>query len=446
MMALVLVVCLSGCSSNYQSSNFKVFIDDPNTVLQDSTLKWLESYSPPPGVAVAVAARNTLPEREIGAVADDIFSEMAKIHPSSKAFKERGVLLVVSKKPEIIQVRTGKIFHPLARWNGITAGSHYLSRQKYSADSETDKVRGMVAWSVSQLPSSIDIPWYKRFLLNDITHSLSSELDNLSTPSETFYGNYLLRPFLYLRCLELSWLGTWWITYVIAFLIYKLISQVVTPLFGIVLRPILRDTAWKIIVGIIPFASVIVLAFPSATSAIILSGSRYEDLIPLEALGWDQYLKHISFAPELFNQPTGFWLALGILLLRLIFAIVEGQSIMPLSSLPDDKQRLHFEAVKKKNPVAAFYIEAIASQSSFFTTTDERNVAEAPYSHALGGQVGMGLKASIRWGLLAWLFLPKSLSLAALYWLLPSILLSLLSLPSTIAGVREVSKLPPHKN
>jgi hypothetical protein len=46
---------------------------------------------------------------------------------------------------------------------------------------------------------------------------------------------------------------------------------------------------------------------------------------------------------------------------------------------------LNFEALKKKNPVGAFWIESVASQSSFFTTTDDKSVAKAPYSHALGG-------------------------------------------------------------
>lgn len=56
----------------------------------------------------------------IGAVADDLFKAIVDQHPKKDAFKHRGVLLVVSESPALIQVRVGEDdLYSLARWGGV---------------------------------------------------------------------------------------------------------------------------------------------------------------------------------------------------------------------------------------------------------------------------------------------------------------------------------------
>jgi hypothetical protein len=411
-------VLLSGCR-NFEDEQFGPTISDNADILADATETRLRSLKYPKGFVFVVMTESRISPEVVGAVADARFNAVSKQHPQKDAFEERGVLVLASANPMLIQIRVGTDFHSLARWRGITAGKPYLDKQLATRQQNlNDGILDMVAWAATELPVAVDLPWYRKWLLVDIVQTLGAELDELSVPSEGFYSAFLLRPITAIRVFERNYFGSWWLTYVVigvAFYVLKALINIV------IVNPIRR---WRPAIGnavglLFAIALGVGLAFPSAGSAILLAGSRLEDQIALQASGLPG-VNQLTFEPETFVRSTGVWIALLLVLLRILKGFADRGWMAGLAGLSDEHQRELFRRMKEQNALGAFLLEAIGSRTGRVIELSEEDYQRSPYTNSYFMTVVDDLWAGVRWGLLAAFFLPLGLSLAAVYfWLVP---------------------------
>jgi len=438
LIALALLILLTGCGSNLQNEQFTPLILDEAGILSQETLNWLRDYNYPKGFAFIVRTVNALPQGvEVGSRANEYFETDANRCPNSNACEKRGVYIILSREPALIQVRAGSEIAAQLRWKGITAGATYIQKQSVVSSGNFDGgLRGMIEWLSSSIPQAVKLPWYKKWLLNDITQSLWLELDHLSLPSEGFYGNYILRPFVQARVIESQFVGTWWLTYVVAALVVFVFKAIVQALvnFAFGRLSLVVANGINLVLAITFHVSFVV---PSAASVILLSGSRLEDRIALQAWGIPG-ISNFSFSAELFNVETGFLLALLVLVIRWINGIGGSAEIIGLSFLSEEKQQITFETIKEKDPLAALMLEGYVTNDEMFGSIIGIGFTQAPFSAISAKMVWDVFKAGIRWGLLSWLFLPKALSLAMVYIWIPPMVIGFFKLLITVKRVSQL--------
>jgi hypothetical protein len=326
---------------------------------------------------------------------------------------------VVSQAPALIQVRVGSELAAQARWAGITSGPKYIEKQFPATSGNFDQaVHDMVEWLSSALPQATELSWVKRWTLNDITQSLYWELDHLSLPSDGFYGNYVLKPFLQSRILEERFFGTWWITYLIASAFFLAAGFTIKSTVNLAIG----ETSPAIANGmnfVIAILLGLFLALPSAASAILMSGSRLEDQIALRTSGIPGAESYI-FSTESFVISTGILLALLILILRFAKGVATSAEFLAYASLSREKQQMLFSAIREKNPAQAWLIKAFSTGDDSIGSSSEEEFDKEPFGASSAKNVVDSVKASIRWGLLAWLFLPKALTIVTMcLWMAP---------------------------
>ncbi len=424
------LLLLTGCT-NLAEQEFQPLLLDNANLLAPATRSWIESYRFPRGYALAVRTVDLLQDATLGAEADDLFSQTAEASDHEKALEKRGVFVLVSRKPALIQVRVGSELYGAARWGGVIAGPEYIEKQRIAQTSGPEAaLREIVPWLANSLPQAMDLPAYKRAVLQQAPQILADELEDLGLPSETFYGHYLLRPILRLRVLELNLFQSWWITYVVVAIIILLLQWLLgralgaQGLGGMVRRKSQSKWAGQVIGGVQIFLGIvisIVLSIPPAASTVFLAGSRLEDQGALRASGIPG-VERLTFDPEAYRVKTGLFLALLILSLRLVKGFGSRVSFLAPALLPSEEQERIFSQIEDEEPLRAFLIASFGSRMGKDISLTDEEFRKQPFTNAYLMPGIDDLKAAVMWSALAWLFLPQPVSMAAIYfWALPAI-------------------------
>lgn len=408
---------------DYREDSLPPFVADDANLLAEETELHLRERPYPRGFMFAVVTHSTLDPLTAGAFADKKFEELADGSRLGKPFAQRGVLLIFSKEPELVQVRTGQEFYRQAQWAGLTMGAEYIRMQRLARLAGPDiSAKEMVDWLASRLPIVEDIPWYKRMVLLDSVQSLYMELNDLSLPSESFYWTFLLKPVTTFRTLERRLFGTWWITFVaVALLAYSLRALLFLVLVS-PLRKVAHPSVGSIVGILISLAVILGLALPSAASAILLAGGRLEDQIALAATGIPG-IADLSFSPSFGTKRTTIGLAALLFFARLIKGFGSRAFLLRYAFLSKEEQQERYENMMEADPVRGFIFTMIGQGSGQNADIGEEIFLEKPYFWAYFRPGVEDLGAGVKWGLLGWLFLPLSLSLATIYfWIVPIIL------------------------
>ncbi len=412
---------LIGCRTDFSKENFSPLVLDEARTLNKETTQWLKSQSYPSGFVFLFRSVDKLSVRELGSQADELFEKDAQKCPKPAACTARGVYILISREPSLMQIRVGSELARKAQWAGLTAGKTYIEKQVPATARQFDKaVRDAVSWLASSLPAASNESWLRWLISVEVTDSLYFELDQLSHPSETIYGSYILKPFVQARAFESQFSGTWWFTYILA------------AILALALRGIIKSTVWLAIGKTSPpvangmnFVISILLslfvAIPAAASVLLMSGARLEDQLALRASGISG-LDSFVFSAEPFAVKTGFLLALVVVVVRALKAFADSAEIFAGAALPPEDQRVAFSQFKLENPAAAWLFKG-------YTTTEvgdldyaasEDDFDQAPYSEAAAKSFVTIIKSGIKWGIVAWFFLPRALSLVALcLWIVP---------------------------
>lgn len=414
----VLGITFSGCH-NYSEASFAPKITDGAAVLKKETAAYLASKSYPQGFMFVVISRGSVDPVTIGAFADEQFEVVASSERLGDAFEKRGVLFVVTRHPAVVQVRVGQEFYRQAQWSGLTMGSEYIKRQQLARTVGLDaSLVSMVDWLAAELPAVEAMPWYRRMLLNDAVQSLYMELQDLSLPSDGFYWTFLLKPVASLRSFERRMFGTWWMTFVVVGLLAYGLKWLLSLLLIAPLRAFSRPLGT--IVGLVVGLGVVFgLAIPSAGSAILLAGSRCEDQIALAAIALPG-VEELAFAPDFSTRRTTLGLALLLFVARVAKGFASRASVLKYAFLSNEEQEERFESMAEADPAQGLFLALVGQGAGQTVDIGEDRFLQRPFFWIYFRPGCENLGAGLRWALLAWAFLPLSLSLAALYfWVVP---------------------------
>jgi hypothetical protein len=434
---VLLLLLLSSCN-NYKSKIFKAEINDSLHLISKSNHKWLDTTIFPKGFPLMVLTVDSVPLIKIGIAADDAFEESIKKFSTTKAFNKRGVLIYITRSPNLIQIRTGDDIKLLSQWGNITAGDKYISFQKRYIEKPDSALREITAWLAASIPVKTDIPWYKKFIFNEATGNLINFVDGFKLPSENFYGETIIKPTLALRIFEWNFLKGWWVTYLIVAFIAYLINRLISSFFNVLYSP-KKSKTYKVVLSIV---RIVVLVFmnifivlPSVSTAFILSGARLEDQIALKATGLPGAESLVFDSVNIYG-PTGFWMAMLVLLVMVIGMKAMDSATLKIAMYPPEMQVKYYEHISVEDPAAAFLLYAAGTRPDKTISIKDEDFALEPYTSAYV----MGFVDAIELGLvialLCWLFLPLYITYAIIFYQCSKII---------IGGYKTISVLLKYK-
>ena len=421
--ALVVLFLFSSCGNHFDEKQYNLVVDDSLDIISPQEENYFHDSIFPIGIAPYLLSIDSLDQAAPGVTADELFTEIVEKHPESEAFEKRGFLIIVSKKPLLIQTRAGSEIKDHCRWKGITAGQEYIKIQQVANNDSLDKsLRMLSEYLKIRLPEIANITFWNKMQYNGIASYISGEIEEFGMPSESFYSNFLLEPVIKLRLWELETLGTWWLTYLIMAIVIFLLTKVLEFIIKRGTKRIknqslswLTSFALKAILGIY-------LSIPALSSAVVLSSGRLEDVLALQASGIP-LIDYFSLSASSYSIAAPIWLAIILYILRVMKGMAPHSDLYTASHFPDAVQKDSYNKLVDNKPHAAGFVQGMATRGRYFEEVlSEEEFIEKPYSHAFQNQFHKEATKAAMWMVAASGFLSKAVVLAAVFlWILPAI-------------------------
>ena len=297
---LIALVLLVSCSAKDNpdaliDTQFASEINDSSHILSPKTYSYLHNITPPLGVKPVIVAVENIKESEIGSFADDLFDDYCEKKYSGNTFKYRGVLIVASKNPELIQVRVGKTYAVYCRMKGSAAGADYLAMQQEVPKRGIDEMCPIALNNVFRdIADCRELPWYKKMMLKMSFVHIEMFMDDVASPSESFFSQFYFRPFLYLVGGVKSIFGNWILAFLFMSLVYILTkSWIEDKLNAYIIKKAKEESntdedyvttfgLFFTLKSIVVFLIKLVITVPTLAAISVLSTSRMEDIYALQ--------------------------------------------------------------------------------------------------------------------------------------------------------------------
>lgn len=299
--ALILCTLVSSCSSNRGNSNstmdtqFSVTVHDSIHLLSPKTYSYLKNINPPLGLVPVIVTVDSIADSEMGTFADNQFDEYCDKDYIGGTFEQRGVLLVVSDNPKLIQVRVGDTYSVYCRMRGSSAGRGYLDMQNSVKERGLDEMCPIALSNViADIEECRSMPFYKKAFFKMSLFHIDTFLENLATPSESFFNQIYFRPFVYVVSVIHGLVGSWWLAFFVICFIYLAVKKWINNRVHVMLkRRAQRDASsnddvlenmlgYEFIKMLFAMILKFVVAFPTFGAISVLSTSRMEDVIVLK--------------------------------------------------------------------------------------------------------------------------------------------------------------------
>lgn len=326
----------SSCSDKTEHCLYMPRVFDEENTLSNRIKELFENYSFPEGVVPVLKGVGEIDSLHTGVFADKLFDMFKRQLPESDDFSKRGLLIVVSKNPELIQIRLGSKYKMYCNMNGVSSGVEYLQLQKSIAKRGIDGALPYFMENSSlRIKELNSLSGYRKMRLNNVLSAISDGLKMAGTPSESFYGKTILKPML----VGISWGFNLFKSWFFAFLIVTLGMFIIRYILLLGIRKLLRRTPhW---VGIcqraVKWGIGLVFSISAAAAGIILSSGRMEDVIALHAIGIP-FLENYKIVAEEFASRSSFWLVLFCLILYVLKRNL-GSDIFQYSLLNENEQQ-----------------------------------------------------------------------------------------------------------
>ncbi len=355
LLALMLCVHLCSCSSNKGDPNstmnteFSVIVSDSTHVLLPKTYSYLKNFNPPAGLVPVVVTVDSIEDKNIGTFADDIFDEYCEEDYIGGAFAQRGILLVVSKRPELIQVRVGQTYSVYCRMRGSTAGKEYLKMQKSIAERGLDELCPIVLNNtIADIEDCRNMPFYKKAFFKMIFSHIEIFMGDIATPSESFFGQFYFKPFIYVISLIHGLSGNWLVAFLVICAIYMLLRMLADKILmkfvgGNMESKSAEDRLEAMTtIGLIKMIAgpllKLVVSIPTIGAITVLSTSRLEDIMTLQYY----HIPYTNVLGDSMNWENSAPIMWSILLLMVIYYLkflLCDPGMFTMAHLPDENQR-----------------------------------------------------------------------------------------------------------
>lgn len=320
-------------------TQFAPEVIDSCHILSPKTYSYLHNTKPPLGVKPVILVFDKLEESQIGTFADNIFDQFCEKKYSGNTFRKRGILIVASKSPELVQVRVGKTYDVYCRMKGSAAGADYLEMQKRAAERGIEE---MVPVALKNVIKDIEecraLPWYKKIALKVSFLHVDVLMEDVATPSDSFFSQFYFRPFLYLVGGVKSFFGNWTLAFLFIAIVYMLIKNWIEDKINAYIRKRidkeskneddkeLNEKAYLGLKFIVTFLIKLVVTIPTFAAISILSSARMEDVIALQ----NAHIPSVELVENVTgwtNNTPGLWLVLLMVIvyyLKFLFCGMKG--------------------------------------------------------------------------------------------------------------------------
>lgn len=275
---------LSACSDDTEQCLYSPKVFDTGNLLSNKVKEEFLNFDYPAGIVPVLFAADSIEPIKMGAYADECFDALVDSISESKDFKRRGMLVLVSKNPELIQIRLGSRYRVYCNMTGATSGVDYLNLQKQIREKGIEETLPLFLQNTSVRIQELNaLPSYKKYRINSAVSAISTCLEYIGTPSENFYGKCVLTPILKTTSLGYYVFKSWLLTFMFVCLIMLLCRWALFLVVKRLLQKHVIGLIWS--QKIINWGLGLLFSISAAASAIILSSGRMEDAIALQAIG-----------------------------------------------------------------------------------------------------------------------------------------------------------------
>lgn len=275
---------LSACSDDTEQCLYSPEVFDTGNLLSNKVKEEFLNFDYPAGIVPVLFAADSIEPIKMGAYADECFDALVDSISESKDFKRRGMLVLVSRNPELIQIRLGSRYRVYCNMTGATSGVDYLNLQKQIREKGIEETLPLFLQNTSVRIQELNaLPSYKKYRINSAVSAISTCLEYIGTPSENFYGKCVLTPILKTTSLGYYVFKSWLLTFMFVCLIMLLCRWALFLVVKRLLQKHVIGLIWS--QKIINWGLGLSFSISAAASAIILSSGRMEDAIALQAIG-----------------------------------------------------------------------------------------------------------------------------------------------------------------
>ena len=275
---------LSACSDDTEQCLYSPKVFDTGNLLSNKVKEEFLNFDYPAGIVPVLFAADSIEPIKMGAYADECFDALVDSISESKDFKRRGMLVLVSRNPELIQIRLGSRYRVYCNMTGATSGVDYLNLQKQIREKGIEETLPLFLQNTSVRIQELNaLPSYKKYRINSAVSAISTCLEYIGTPSENFYGKCVLTPILKTTSLGYYVFKSWLLTFMFVCLIMLLCRWALFLVVKRLLQKHVIGLIWS--QKIINWGLGLLFSISAAASAIILSSGRMEDAIALQAIG-----------------------------------------------------------------------------------------------------------------------------------------------------------------
>lgn len=357
---MILMSCSAKDNPNFLlDTQFATEICDSSHILSPKTYSFLHNTKPPLGVKPVVVAVEQIGESDIGTFADDLFDEYCEKQYSGNTFRQRGVLVVVSKKPKLVQVRVGKSYAIYCRMRGSAAGADYMTMQKETLTRGVDEMCPIALNNTfNDINDCRKLPWYKKIALKLSYVHIEMIMDDMATPSESFFNQFYFRPFLFVVGAIKSVFGNWTFSFLFMAIMYIIIkSWVGEKLNAFVERQATKDSSStedyyvkfcsydRIKMGVV-FLLKLIITIPTLAAISILSSSRMEDILALQSTHIPS-INVMENVTQWTNNTSSLWIVMSLMLVYYIKFLLCAKGIFTYGHLSDKTQQYCYQ----NNPI-----------------------------------------------------------------------------------------------
>ena len=357
---IVLVSCSSKDNSNALiDTQFAAEVIDSSHVLSPKTYTYLHNIKPPLGVKPVIVAVESIDDSEMGTYADDLFDRFCKKKYSGNTFSQRGILIVASKNPELVQVRVGDTYAVYCRMRGSAAGANYLSMQKETSTRGIDEMCPIALRNVIEdIEGCRQLPWYKKVSLKMSFIPIEMYMDDVATPSESFFSQFYFKPFLYIVGTIKSIFGNWILSFLFIAIVYTLLkSWIEDKLNAYIIKKAAKDSddeedylltfnMYNLIKTAIVFIVKLIITIPTLAAITVLSTARMEDIIALRYANIPS-VELMENVTHWTNSTSGLWIVLLLMITYYIKFLFCEKGIFTFGHLSDKMQQYVYQNNKK---------------------------------------------------------------------------------------------------
>ena len=361
---LCILIVLASCSAKDNANElidtqFAAEVIDSCHVLSPKTFTYLHNIKPPLGIKPVVVAVENIEDFEMGTYADDLFDQFCKKKYSGNTFSQRGILIVASKNPELVQVRVGATYAVYCRMRGSAAGANYLSMQKETLSRGIDEMCPIALKNVIEdIEECRQLPWYKKVSLKMSFIPIEMFMDDVATPSESFFSQFYFRPFLYIVGTVKSIFKNWILSFLFIAIVYTLLkSWIEDKLNAFIIKKATKDsddeedyfytfTIYNLIKTVIVFFVKLIITIPTLAAITVLSTSRMEDIIALR----DANIPSVELMENVThwtNSTPGLWIVLLLMITYYLKFLFCEKGIFTFGHLSDKSQQHAYQNNKK---------------------------------------------------------------------------------------------------